>query len=206
MLADRIVRQKITSLIEQWQRICILAERIIKRREAAAVRIPSGLRRNYLALPLFSSSPSSPTLTLTRPVAPDFSSASSIFSASTIGLNFESRDERQADLSRLTNILNVVVEVNERCWRGDDCELCDGVRHGVEQVALHTQAHSDLLEQRVCFSVNFLYTLYLMYHIIDSHFTIQHARCAKGGVQFDFLHNHPDVQHFSSIRVNETCT
>jgi sorting nexin-8 len=154
-----IVRQKITSLIEQWQRICILAERIIKRREAAAVRIPSGLRRNYLALPLFSSSPSSPTLTLTRPVAPDFSSASSIFSASTIGLNFESRDERQADLSRLTNILNVVVEVNERCWRGDDCELCDGVRHGVEQVALHTQAHSDLLEQR---------THTLLYNTLDA--------------------------------------
>jgi len=84
-----VVRQKITPLIEQWQRICVLAERIIKRREAAA-----------------------------------------------------------ADLSRLTNVLNVVVEVNERCWRGDDCELCDGVRHGVEQVAQHTQAHSDLLEQR----------------------------------------------------------
>jgi sorting nexin-8 len=86
---------------------------------------------------------------LTRPIAPDFSSASSIFSASTIGLNFESRDDRQADLARLTNILNVVVEVNERCWRGEDCELCDGVRHGVEQVAQHTQTHSDLLEHRV---------------------------------------------------------
>jgi sorting nexin-8 len=45
------------------------------------------------------------------------------------------------------------VEVNERCWRGDDCELCDGVRHGVEQVAHHTQAHSDLLEQRVRVSI-----------------------------------------------------
>lgn len=143
-----IVRHKITPLIEQWQRICILAERIIKRREGAAVRIPSGLRRNYFALPLFSSSPSSPTLALTRPVVPDFSSASSIFSASTIGLNFEPRYEQQADLSRLTNILNAVVEVNERCWRGEDCELCDGVRHGVEQVAHHTQTHSDLLEHR----------------------------------------------------------
>jgi sorting nexin-8 len=150
LLTDRTVRHKITPLIEQWQRICILAERIIKRREAAAVWIPSGLRRNYLALPLFSYSSSSPSVTLTRPVAPDFSSASSIFSASTIGLNFEPRDE-QADLSRLTNVLNVVVEVNERCWRGDDCELCDGVRHGVEQVAQHTQTHSDLLEQRVTY-------------------------------------------------------
>ncbi|KAJ8469126.1 hypothetical protein ONZ45_g16999 [Pleurotus djamor] len=35
-----IVRNKLPTLIEQWQRISILAERIIKRREAAAVRIP----------------------------------------------------------------------------------------------------------------------------------------------------------------------
>jgi sorting nexin-8 len=143
-IADRTVRHKITPLIEQWQRICILAERIIKRREAAAVRNPSGLRRNYLALPLFSSSP-----TLIRPVAPDFSSASSIFSASTIGLNFEPTVDEQADLSRLTNVLKVVVEVNEQCWRGDDCELCDGVRHGIQEAAVHTQTHSDLLEHRV---------------------------------------------------------
>jgi sorting nexin-8 len=107
---------------------------------------------------------------MTRPVAPDFSSASSIFSASTIGLNFEPRDEQQADLSRLTNILNAVVEVNERCWRGDDCDLCDGVRHGVEHVAHHTQAHSDLLEQRVCVSMVLLYSL--THRIIDSYFIV----------------------------------
>lgn len=143
-IADRTVRHKITPLIEQWQRICILAERIIRRRESAAVRNPSDLRRNYLALPLFSSSP-----TLIRPVAPDFSSASSIFSASTIGLNFEPTVDEQADLFRLTNVLKVVVEVNEQCWRGDDCELCDGVRHGIQEAAAHTQTHSDLLEHRV---------------------------------------------------------
>lgn len=55
----------------------------------------------------------------------------------------------QADLARLTNVLRVVVEVNERCWRGDDCEFCDGVRHGIGRIAEHTQQQSDLLEQRV---------------------------------------------------------
>lgn len=90
-LEDKLafVRGKISPLIEQWQRICVLAERIIKRRESAA-----------------------------------------------------------ADLARLTNVLRAVVEVNERCWRGDECELCDGVRQGIAQVASHTQQQSDLLEQR----------------------------------------------------------
>jgi len=58
--------------------------------------------------------------------------------------------DEQADLARLTNVLRVVVEVNERCWRGDDCELCNGVREGVGRIAEHTQQQSDLLEQRVC--------------------------------------------------------
>lgn len=63
--------------------------------------------------------------------------------------------DEQADLARLTNVLRVVVEVNERCWRGDECELCDGVRIGIGRIAEHTQQQSDLLEQRVralCFS------------------------------------------------------
>lgn len=84
-----VVRQKIPPLIEQWQRICLLAERTIKRREAAA-----------------------------------------------------------ADLSRLTNVLKVVAEVNEHCWRGENCELCEGVREGVGQFAVHTQTHADLLDSR----------------------------------------------------------
>ncbi|KIJ20909.1 hypothetical protein PAXINDRAFT_165733 [Paxillus involutus ATCC 200175] len=84
-----VVRGKINPLIEQWQRICILAERVIKRRESAA-----------------------------------------------------------ADLARLTNVMRVIAEVNERCWRGDECDLCDGVRRGVGHVAEHTQRQSDLLEQR----------------------------------------------------------
>ncbi|RDB20865.1 Sorting nexin MVP1 [Hypsizygus marmoreus] len=84
-----IIRGKLNPLIEQWQRICILSERIIKRREAAA-----------------------------------------------------------GDLSRLTNTLRAVIEVNEHCWRGDDCELSNGVRLGLEQVAEHTQRHSELSETR----------------------------------------------------------
>jgi len=84
-----VVRKRIGPLIEHWQRICILAERIIKRREAAA-----------------------------------------------------------SDLSRLTNTLRAVVELNEHCWRGDECELSSGVRQGLEQVANHAQKHSDLSEQR----------------------------------------------------------
>jgi sorting nexin-8 len=55
----------------------------------------------------------------------------------------------QADLSRLTNVMKALVEVNDHCWRGDDCELCDGVRQGIGHVAAHTQRHSDLVEQRV---------------------------------------------------------
>lgn len=84
-----IVRGKLSPLIEQWQRICILAERMIKRHEAAA-----------------------------------------------------------ADITRLANVLRAIAEVNERCWRGDQCDLCDGVRQGIGQVAIHTQHHSDLLEGR----------------------------------------------------------
>ncbi|CAL1715044.1 unnamed protein product [Somion occarium] len=84
-----VVRSKISVLIEQWQKICILAERIMKRREAAA-----------------------------------------------------------SDTARLTNTLKALVEVNDRCWRGDDCELCLGVRQGLSSVAQHTQRHSDVLEER----------------------------------------------------------
>lgn len=84
-----VVRGKLSPLIEQWQRICILAERMIKRHEAAA-----------------------------------------------------------ADMTRLANVLRAIAEVNERCWRGDECDLCDGVRQGIGRVATHTQHHSDLLEER----------------------------------------------------------
>lgn len=55
----------------------------------------------------------------------------------------------QGDLSRLTNTLRAVVEVNEPCWRGEDCELSNGVRLGLEHVAAHTQRHSEMSELRV---------------------------------------------------------
>lgn len=84
-----VVRHKVGFLVEHWQRICMLAERIVRRREAEA-----------------------------------------------------------ADLARLTNTMKSLVEVNERCWRGDGCELCGGVKQGLSHVAVHTQKYSDLLEHR----------------------------------------------------------
>ncbi|KAI6149478.1 hypothetical protein BKA82DRAFT_128741 [Pisolithus tinctorius] len=136
-----VVRGKLSPLIEQWQRICILAERMIKRHEAAAVRVPSGLWRTYLpahfALPLFS--PISP-LDVGAPAGhPDGHGHTS----STVSLLSDS-----ADMTRLANVLRAIAEVNERCWRGDECDLCDGVRQGIGHVATHTQHHSDLLEER----------------------------------------------------------
>lgn len=65
--------------------------------------------------------------------------------------------EGQSDLSRLTNTLRAVIEVNERCWRGDECDLSNGVRQGLDQLATHMQRHSDLSEARVgSFSFFFL--------------------------------------------------
>jgi hypothetical protein len=78
-------------------------------------------------------------------------------------------------LSRLTNTLRAVIEANEHPWRGDDCELSIGVRQGLEQVATHTQRHSDLAEQqaRVYFfcGFNILFTL-----IVDTNFAQHHSR------------------------------
>jgi sorting nexin-8 len=56
----------------------------------------------------------------------------------------------KADTARLTSALRVLVEVNQRCWRGDECDLCTGVRQGVSTVAQHTERHGDALEHRVC--------------------------------------------------------
>ena len=61
-------------------------------------------------------------------------------------------EDPQADLSRLTITLNALNEVNAQCWRGhgaDGCELCSGVRHGLEQVSSHVARQSDNLDQRV---------------------------------------------------------
>ncbi|KAK1232920.1 Sorting nexin mvp1 [Marasmius sp. AFHP31] len=140
-LDDKIatIRRRINPLIEQWQRICILAERIIKRREAAAVRINTSPLRHlpaHLLTPLFSpvkqSSPFS-----------DTASTNTLTSA----FGFAPIDE-QSDLSRLTNTLRSVIEVTDPCWRADECELSMGVRTGLGHVASHCQRQSELAEQR----------------------------------------------------------
>jgi len=140
-----VIRIKLGPLIEQWQRICILAERIIKRHEATAVRTPQAFRRSYLpthfTLPNFS--PISTISSLPGLSLSNNSSHQSIFGLRT------STVEGQGDLSRLTNTLRAVIEVNEYCWRGDECDLSNGVRQGLDHLATHTQRHSDMSEARV---------------------------------------------------------
>lgn len=137
------MRSRLNSLIEQWQRICILAERIIKRREAAAVRSPPAFRRSFLPTHF-----SLPNFSPTSSVASLPGSPTSLFSGSIIGPTPSAIVEEQSDLSRLTNTVRAVVEVNERCWRGDECELSNGVRQGLDQLASHTQRHSEISEAR----------------------------------------------------------
>ena len=143
------MRGRIGPLIDQWQRICILAERIIKRREAAAVRVPPALRRAFLSthvnLPNLTASFSHPPSThssLTDSSTPSLSQSIWFFKITPL-------DDVQGDLTRLTNTLRAVIEVTETCWRGDDCELSNGVRSGLEQVAAHSQRHSEISEIRV---------------------------------------------------------
>ncbi|KAH9888980.1 hypothetical protein C8Q73DRAFT_654734 [Cubamyces lactineus] len=166
-----VVRGKIGFLIEHWQRICLLTERIVRRREAAAVRLTPVLRPSFLPthLPSFSlaaslsSSVLSPSttqrLSQSAPASPLAASAasstssghdssSSIFSGLTGTMRGITSLDGQADLSRLTNTVKSLVEVNERCWRGEDCDLCNGVRHGMGAVSNHTQRHADALEHR----------------------------------------------------------
>lgn len=140
-----MVRGKIIPLIEQWQRITILVDRIAKRRENEAVRIPSQPRTidSYISSPF----QFPVNLPLFSPPASPSPSATNLNLHTTLGYDWDF-DPKQADLARLGNVMKVVVEVNERCWRGSGCELCDGVRHGLGQVASHCQNHSDLLEQR----------------------------------------------------------
>ncbi|PFH50265.1 hypothetical protein AMATHDRAFT_145640 [Amanita thiersii Skay4041] len=151
-----VVRGKLNPLIEQWQRICILAERIIRRSEAAAVRKPSVLRRAFLPThftlpPLSPLSSGSSSSVMSDP---DSSMVGSMFGSVMGSFSGSPSSGEQSDLSRLTNTLRAVVEVNERCWRGDECELSNGVRLGLEQVAVHTQRHSELAELRILTLLN----------------------------------------------------
>ncbi|KAF8273177.1 hypothetical protein EI94DRAFT_1564763 [Lactarius quietus] len=147
-LEDKLghVRQKIAPLIEAWQKICILGERLVRKREAAAVRststrpslmphlrLPSALR--------ISSSPSNDADPIwTPPAFPSFHRDPS--------LSFSPPSTAQADLSRLTNTLKTLVEVNGQCWKGEDCDLSEGVKQGIVALSAHTQRHTDLLELR----------------------------------------------------------
>ena len=90
------------------------------------------------------------------PFSPPTSGASSILS----GFSFASSipplsdsiasSDDQADLSRLTTNFKVLNEVNQpMCWRGEECEVANGLRHGIETVAQHLQTQADLVDQRV---------------------------------------------------------
>ncbi|KAI1793531.1 hypothetical protein LXA43DRAFT_1001149 [Ganoderma leucocontextum] len=162
-LEDKLaaVRGKIGFLIEHWQRICLLTERIVRRREAAAVRLTPVMRPSFLSTHLpfplppfagFSSSPSSVSSGVistsgSASTDNDADSSASILSGLTSGARHTALDG-QADLARLTNTMKSLVESNERCWRGEDCELCAGVRQGLVHVSAHTQRHADALEHR----------------------------------------------------------
>ena len=155
-MTSSVVRSKISSLIEQWQKICILAERIIKRREAAAVRVspPPLPGRNFMQAH-FALPPFSPAISASSTADGETQSlTSSILSGLHLPRNTGiTGATQQSDTARLTNTLRALVEVNERCWRGDECELCSGVRQGLGIVAQHTQIHADAMEERVrrCF-------------------------------------------------------
>lgn len=162
----RIVRGKLNPLIEQWQRICILSERIIKRREAAAVRDtpppfrPSLSMTHFVLPPFLSREPSTSTTSSSSKIISTSATVPSIPAAAVVprlesSLSFNAFVPHvyaplpQSDLARLTNTLRAVIEVNQHPWRGDDDELSTGVRQGLEQVAAHTQRHSEISELRV---------------------------------------------------------
>ena len=118
----------------------------MKRREAAAVRSPPALSRALLPTHFTFPNLSPTSTTSSLPGSPHSMSGS--VTQSFLGLQMAFPDN-QSDSSRLTNTLRAVIEVNENCWRGDDCELSNGVRAGLEQVAAHTQRHSEISELRV---------------------------------------------------------
>jgi sorting nexin-8 len=107
-----------------------------------------------------------PALRMSSPLSVSFTADATDSTRMSLGLPaFASRDPAlslspsstaQADLSRLTNTLKTLVEVNGQCWKGQDCDLSEGVRQGVNVVSAHTQRHADLLELRVRFQLHAL--------------------------------------------------
>lgn len=168
------MRGRLSVVIEQWQKICLLTERLTKRREAAAVRDTHALFKRSLlssvltpsvptsAASATSSEPSSP-LSLTSSILPVYPSVSVFgsFAASPLvgsarpdghadgGFYTSHWENSQADLSRLILTINALNEVNSQCWRGEVCELCSGVRSGMEQVSSHVARQSDESDRRV---------------------------------------------------------
>ncbi|KAI9510052.1 hypothetical protein F5148DRAFT_977311 [Russula earlei] len=151
-LEDKLghVRQKIAPLIEAWQKICILGERLIRKREAAAVRSTS-------PRPSFMPHLRLPPLRVSSPLSPSHSTGTDFirmpsglpfFGSRDPALSLSPLSTAQADLSRLTNTLRTMVEMNGQCWKGQYCDLSEGVRQGINVVSAHTQRHADLLEQR----------------------------------------------------------
>lgn len=135
----------------------MLGERLIRKREAAAVRStstrPSFMPHFRLPPVLRMSSPLSvSSFTTDAAAAPLGLPAAFSSSSRDPALSLSPLSTAQADLSRLTNTLKMLVEVNGQCWKGQDCELSDGVRQGISVVSAHTQRHADLLEIRVCVS------------------------------------------------------
>lgn len=77
--------------------------------------------------------------------------SNSLLSNSILGLSIPPpTTENQGDMARLTNTMRAIIEVGEPCWRGDDCELSNGVRAGLARVSDYTQRQAELSEDRVC--------------------------------------------------------
>lgn len=72
-----------------------------------------------------------------------------VFSITPLSDSIVSPDD-QPYISRFTTGSKVLNEVNQpMCWRGDECELADGLKQGIETVAQHLQTQADLVDQRV---------------------------------------------------------
>ncbi|KAL1701925.1 hypothetical protein EV121DRAFT_262592 [Schizophyllum commune] len=125
---------------------------------AANPVLPTSHNNGLLASPLSASStllPSDASMTdsytpgmagMSGSYAPNMSGSTTLPPLNASVLSMELGE--QSDLSRLTNTLRAVVEVGAPCWRGEECELSNGVRAGLSQVAAHTQRYAEMQELR----------------------------------------------------------